>query len=74
MPFPNTLSKLPFQNSLSQNADDPDDPSDPDDPNDSDYPDKTDYSGTSSLSHLGFLLSERTSGVSPVIFRYYWAI
>ena len=37
MPFPNTLSKLPFQNPLSQNADDPHDPGDPDD---FDYPDK----------------------------------
>ena len=37
MPFPNTLSKLPFQNPLSQNADDPHDPGGPDD---SDYPDK----------------------------------
>ena len=52
--------------------DDPDDPEDPDNPDDPDDPD--DCLGLSvtvccCLFSLNFLLSEHTSGVSPVIFK-----
>ena len=57
--------------SWEHDPDDPDDHDVPVDPDGPDDPDDSDDSGTtlSFLSSLGFLLSERTSGVSPVIFK-----
>ena len=43
------------------------DPEDPDDPNDHDDPDDPDDPENSIESIFYFLISERTSGVSPVI-------